>query len=476
MDGEIMQLTYDQLLNIMGQYDSEGGRSLPPDIAQWLASQPSAEQPSMMGGGADRVYDFEQYNNEYGSAPIGPDGRPMFEPAQGWGGGMQSLRNAVGVLGGSALLGNFAMPMLAGGAPAAAPAGAASGAGLTAGSGGSTGLLTGAGGATGMTAPAVAGGTGAGMATTGAGMATLSGIGSLLGQNANWLLPAAGALAGAADNGQESRTSGLPDWMQPAAQQYVQTAQRLSQTPFTPYPGQGVAPMNPDQQAAMSQARTLAMQGDPSVNAARAQQANVIGGGMLNSNPYIDRVAQGIGDRMGEAYATGTRGRLTAGFQQSGNDPRYSSAYEQTVGNTDRAFADSVGQTMAGLYGDNYRQERGAQDLASRFSPQFASDMRTNTEGLLSAGNQQQQQQQNVNNFDYGQFQQQQQYPFKMNEQLGSAINPAFGQTTTTNDGVPWWARALGGGTAGYAASRSMYPQPQQQASAPFPAYFNQPT
>lgn len=404
---------------------------------------------------------------------INEGGQPMMLPyEEGWGGGMQSLRNAIGVIGGSALLGNFAMPMLAGGAAGGggiaggAELAAAYGAGPSAavmpatGAAGSTGLLAGAGGATGMTA-------------TGAGMATSGGMGSLLGQNANLLLPLAGALAGAADNGQESRTSGLPDWMQPAAQQYVSTAQRLSQTPFTPYPGQGVAPMNTDQQAAMSQARTLAMQGDPSVNAARAQQANVVGGGMLNSNPYIDRVAQGIGDRMGEAYATGTRGRLTAGFQQSGNDPRYSSAYEQTVGNTDRAFADSVGQTMAGLYGDNYRQERSAQDLASRFSPQFASDMRTNTEGLLSAGNQQQQQQQNVNNFDYGQFQQQQQWPFKMNEQLGSAINPAFGQTTTTDDGVPWWARALGGGTAGYAASRSMYPQPQQQPqSAPFPAYF----
>jgi hypothetical protein len=459
MDGE---MTYQQMLDYY--YANGGGPTgaMEGDVGQ------GAMRPVIMPDGQRLI--------------INEGGQPMMLPyEEGWGGGMQSLRNAIGVLGGSALLGNFAMPMLAGGGGATAAAAPASGAGLAAGSGGSTGLLAGAGGATGMTAPAVAGGTGAaaagaGMTATGAGMATSSGIGSLLGQNANWLLPAAGALAGAADNGQESRTSGLPDWMQPAAQQYVQNALNLSQTPFTPYPGQGVAPMNADQQAAMSQARTLAMQGDPSVNAARAQQANVIGGGMLNSNPYIDQVARGIGDRMGEAYATGTRGRLTAGFQQSGNDPRYSSAYEQTVGNTDRAFADSVGQTMAGLYGDNYRQERGAQDLASRFSPQFANDMRTNTEGLLSAGNQQQQQQQNVNNFDYGQFQQQQQYPFQMNQQLGSAINPAFGQTTTTNDGVPWWARALGGASAGYAASRSMYPQPQQQASAPFPAYFNQPT
>jgi hypothetical protein len=81
-----------------------------------------------------------------------------------------------------------------------------------------------------------------------------------------------------------------------------------------------------------------------------------------------------------------------------------------------------------------------------------------------------------VNNFDYGQFQQQQQYPFQMNQQLGSAINPSFGQTNTTDDGVPWWMRSLGGGTAGIAAARTMYPQPQQQPSAPFPAYFGQPT
>ena len=50
-------------------------------------------------------------------------GQPMLLPyEEGWGGGMQSLRNAVGVLGGSALLGNLAMPMLAGGAPAAGKA------------------------------------------------------------------------------------------------------------------------------------------------------------------------------------------------------------------------------------------------------------------------------------------------------------------------------------------------------------------
>jgi hypothetical protein len=62
-----------------------------------------------------------------------------------------------------------------------------------------------------------------------------------------------------------------------------------------------------------------------------------------------------------------------------------------------------------------------------------------------------------------------------MNQQYGNAINPQFGQTQTTDDGVPWWARALGGGTAGIAAARSMYPQQQSPyGSRPFDEYFKQ--
>jgi len=113
--------------------------------------------------------------------------------------------------------------------------------------------------------------------------------------------------------------------------------------------------------------------------------------------------------------------------------------------------------------------------LASRFTPNFAADSRTNTEGLFNAGLLQQQTAQNQNNFDYGQCQRAQQDPFEMNNVLGNAINPQFGQTTTADDGVPWWARAAGGATAGYAAARSLYPSAQTQPgqSAPFPAYFN---
>ena len=478
-------MTYEEALRL---YYENGGQFLPPQqTGDWGGMSGGYFQPVTLPDGRTlipaeggvQVTRMDGSERNYGEL-LTPDGasRPLDYTGENRSFGSRLFDVAapvLGITGGAALLGaaTGALGGMGGGAAAApvaassAPAAAAGGTGLTMGAGGSTGLLAGAGGAAGITAPMAAG------AATGGSMGpTLSGIGSFIGQNANWLLPALGAV-GNAMGGDESRSSSLPEWMQPYAQDYLQRAQQLSQTPFTPYGGQGVAPVNADQQTAIAQARQLATGGDPNVNAARQQQMNVVQGGMLNSNPYIDQVARGIGDRMGEAYATGTRGNLTSTFAQSGNDPRYSSAYQQTVGNTDRAFADSVGQTMAGLYGDNYRQERAAQDMAARFSPAYAADTRTNTEGLFNAGLLQQQTNQAQNNFDFSQFQAAQQYPFQMNNVLGAAINPQFGQTQTYDDGVPWWARAAGGAAAGVAASRSLYPSAQPTGpSAPFPAFY----
>lgn len=448
-----MQLTYDQLLNIMGQYDSEGGRSLPPDIAQWLASQPYAEQPSMMGGGADRVYDFQQYDNQFGSAPVGPNGQPMFEPAEGWGGGMQSLRNAALVLGGTAAFGNLAMPYLAGGGGAAATGGGAAATGGAASAGGAGAAGAGAG-AVGSGAGFVGEGamsgvpawdaaaTGAGMSLTAPAAAAAAAPGLLdaarqvAGSAPDWmqyaapLLGAGAAIAGNGDMNIGSTTSGtsssnstlnssqtgatsqsgtatnsLAPWLQGHAQDYVGRAQSLANQPSS----------NANLDTAGGLLNQYATQGSPLVNSAMQQQQDVISGKFLNSNPYLDQVAKGIGDRMGEAYATGTRGSLTSNAQMSGNDPRYSSAYQQTVGNADRSFGDALGQTMSGLYMGNYQTERANQNNASQYAPNLANF------GVNNA--------QNLANYGGAEWQR----PFYANAQYGAAINPSFGSTSVNN-------------------------------------------
>jgi len=421
-----MQLTYDQLLSILGQYNAEGQRSLPPEVQQFLSTQPYTQQ------GDDRFYNFDQYDNQYGSAPIGANGQPMFEPTErGWGGGLTSLGNAVGVLGGTAALGNLAMPYLAGsGAAAPVASTAALGGGSVAAPAAAAGLADGALGVGGYEAAAAAAAAGAapalgsGLGSTASGL--LGQAGNFLGNNTGALLSAGlGAAAGIAGNGDLNNTdsstlnssqtgnsalsgtstNSLAPWLQGYAQDYVGRARSLLDQGST----------NPDMQMAQGQLRALAQNGDPLVNSALRQQQSVINGDYLNSNPYIDQVARGIGDRMGEAYATGTRGSLTSNAQLSGNDPRYSSAYQQTVGNADRAYGDALGQAMSGLYMNNYQQERGAQNQAAQYSTNLANFGVANTGNLLQSGVQQQQ------------------MPWQMLQQYGQAINPAFGSTSTNN-------------------------------------------
>jgi hypothetical protein len=200
-------------------------------------------------------------------------------------------------------------------------------------------------------------------------------------------------------------TNSLAPWLQEYAQDYVSRSRNLLDQGST----------NADIQAAEAQTRERAQNGDPLVNAGLSQQQRTINGEYLNSNPYIDQVAKGIGDRMGEAYATGTRGSLTSGAQMSGNDPRYSSAYQQSVGNADRAFGDALGQTMSGLYMNNYQNERNNQQQASQYSPAMASFGVQNTNNLMTSGTQQNQR------------------PWQNLTQYGQSINPQFGSTTTAN-------------------------------------------
>lgn len=360
-----------------------------------------------------------------------------------------SLLGAVGTLGGAALGANALGALMGGGAgaaaggaagaaaPAAAPAAAAAG-GV-----GATGAATAAGGAmlpmvddwaaNGSllsTNPLPVGGGGSSWASL-----LGNGASSLL-SNGGALAAGAGALAGIAGNGDltntNTTTQGLAPWMQPYAQDYMQRASWLTQQPTT----------NESLQTAGGLLGQYATQGDPLVNAARGQQQNVIGGGMLNSNPYIDQVAGNIGQRMGDAYAVGTRAGTASAFNNDGNSVGGKSAFGQTQFMNDRAFGDSLGSTLSNLYMGNYNQERAAQDNASRASLGFGQFATNNAQNLYNAGAQ-----------DW-------QRPYAQLGAYGQAINPSFGSQGTQSQTIQApnnWMAGLGGAALGAGMYRSIF-------------------
>jgi hypothetical protein len=394
----------------------------------------------------------------------------MFAGAGGAGGAAATGGAASGGLGGATFgAGLESMPTFLGsGAGGAMGSAGTMAGGLDAASllGGTGGFASGAGGVAGTAAGAFGAVPGLGQALGGASAAGGGSWMDILRQGGNALgsgsglgaLGAAGlgALAGVAGNGditstqntsgtsntRGTNTQSLAPWLQGYAQDYVGRAQQLANAPTT----------NSALDTAGGLLSQYATQGDPLVNQARSQQANVIGGGLLNGNPYLDQVAKGIGDRMGEAYATGTRAGTFSGFNNDGNSVLSKSGFGQTLGNNDRAFGDSLGQTMSGLYMGNYQNERAAQDNAARGSLNF---------GQFGTNNAQ-----NLAGFGADQFQR----PFMANQAYGSAINPAFGSTSnsnatgTTNNTQTQnvtapnnWMAGIGGAAAGAGIYRNIF-------------------
>ena len=297
-------------------------------------------------------------------------------------------------------------------------------------------------------APSLPGGPSApsGSAPSGSAPSMPSGMMDWVRQNAPWLIPALGAGAAIAGNDDitqtqttsGSGTQGLAPWLDTYARDFVGRAQELSTAPAS----------NATMDAGRGLLTDYATQGDPLVNAARAQQQDVIGGGLLNSNPYIDQLAQNIGNRMGDAYAVGTRANTASRFNNDGNSVGAKSAFGQTNFMNDRAFADSLGSTMNNLYFGNYQQERAAQDAASRGSLGFGQFGVNNAQGLYNAGA-----------MDW-------QRPFAQNQQFGQAINPAFGSATSntgtqdqTINAPNSWMPGLGGAAMGAGIWNMFNPQ-----------------
>lgn len=413
------------------------------------------------------------------------DNQWFAQNTQNW---QDTLRGMVTTIGGAALLGNAGALLGAGGAAAAPEAGAftfaspeaaqaaatwgAGGAAEVAGGAGASALSGGVAPAATSVAPAATGAigsTGAAAAATGAGTmangaflgegvasgipawdaAAGSGVAnglnwsSLLGQginalggNGGLLSAGLGALAGVAGNGDLTNTqtgsSGLASWMQPYAQDVVARQQFMANQPATNWAldtSQGLL-------------GNYAVHGTPLTNAAMQQQQNVIGGGMLGSNPYIDQVAQNIGDRMGEAYATGTRAGTFSRFNNDGNSVSAKSAFGQTLGNNDRAFGDALGSTMSSLYYGNYQNERAAQDAAARGSTGLA-NFGVNTAGLLG--------QSGADAW---------QRPYTQLQNYQSALSPAFGQQTSSTQNIQApnnWMAGLGGAAMGAGMYRSIF-------------------
>jgi hypothetical protein len=239
-----------------------------------------------------------------------------------------------------------------------------------------------------------------------------------------------------------------PEYVKPYNIDLLNRAGTLSNQPYTPYPGQQVAPLNPLQQQGLEMTGRRAGLGSPLVRAAQTEVQRTAQGDYLNpaTNPAWAPMSKAITD----AYSKGTAAQTDSAFARAGAFG--GSAYQDQTQTNQKALADSLGLTAGNLY----NSERLNQLRATQQAPELAREDYADAQAVLGMGDVYRQNEQEVLNQQYQQWLQQQQWPYQNLDVLANGIRTSMGGggssiTTAPNPFQPSrTAGILGGGLLGY--------------------------
>ena len=221
---------------------------------------------------------------------------------------------------------------------------------------------------------------------------------------------------GGSGGGTSTTVQSIPDELKPLASAYTSKAIDLSNQGYVPYSGQRYADLNGMQNQGINMAANRALSGSQTVNNAE-QNLN----GMMSNqeNPYL----RGMVDTAMDA----AMGKVNSQFSGS----NYGSTAHQAT------LANSVMSAANPLLSNAYESDQNRRMSAIGMAPTFGNQAYQDAAQLRSAGQQLQDQAQQGLDFNYQQFQEQQNLPYK---QLG-AMSGVFGSnlggtsTTTQNSG-----------------------------------------
>ncbi len=244
-------------------------------------------------------------------------------------------------------------------------------------------------------------------------------------------------------------------------QQNYQSASNLANTPYKPYTGEGVAPLSPDQAQAESILGNLATNPqfgsilNSATNSVQGILGNIQNGKSLADtdltpymNPYqqdvIDATMAQLNQQQQQALMSGHQnatldnafGGNRVGVQDALTNGQYANVDAQTLAQLNSANFANAQQTaeydMANQLQRNSLGLTGAGDLANLGMEGF--NLAAGQGGLLdSVGAEQQQQQQNLDNWNYQQFLNQQNWPFQMQDLKNAALGLIPLQQTQTS-------------------------------------------
>jgi hypothetical protein len=216
--------------------------------------------------------------------------------------------------------------------------------------------------------------------------------------------------------GGQTTTTNIPAELKPLATAYTDKAIGLSRQGFTPYQGQRYADLNTTQNLGIGMVQDRALNGSATMDNAESNLNQMMGGG---GNPYLDRmVNRAQGNVLGNANQAATR---SGSFGNSG---------------IAEAASKQMGDVATSMYGQAYDSDQNRRMQAINMAPTFGNQAYNDANNLMRAGQIVQDQQQQGLDFNYNQFTDAQNLPYKqLSAMSGVFQSQPYGSSTSTSGG-----------------------------------------
>ncbi len=288
-------------------------------------------------------------------------------------------------------------------------------------------------------------------------------------------------MGGGGGNSTSTTVAQPAKYVKPYVLDMLHRAGDLSNREYNPYTGEQVAPLNAQHRQGMNLVTNRALNGDPAFTAASNQAQDTLNGNYLGrgafrnemagvDNPYLNQVINNTNADITRSFTNATMPQTDASMARAGAFG--GSAWQQQNAENNRQMAAELAKNTANMrMNDYHNQQQFAENLADRQSQAWGQE-RGNMMGMVGAGQQLSNQaytdaqnmlgvgditrdyQQTLNNQNYQNFLNQQNWPLQNLDILGNAINRAMGggSSSVSSSSMPTVNRTasmIGGALAG---------------------------
>lgn len=233
---------------------------------------------------------------------------------------------------------------------------------------------------------------------------------------------------GGNSGGTSQTTQSIPDELKPLASAYTSKAINLGNQGFTPYGGQRFADLNGTQTSAIDKISNRAMNGNATMNQAEGALQGVLAGGQ--TNPYLDSLVSKAQGSVADNFNTMVKPQTETAMARSGSFGN--AGLTETMQNQQKAAGTQMADIATGMYGAAYDGDRARQLQGLSLAPTFGNQAYTDADQMLKAGQIKQDQAQQGMDFNFSQFQEQQNLPYKQLSAMSGVFGSGLGGASST--------------------------------------------